>query len=111
MTRPAPAPTPQLGLPLAPRTRNTDPVTSHLAEAEVRDSGSLATQAAATLDLVRAHGPASSSDLARFRHDAFHSDYYQRREQIRRRLGELAPEFIEKIHVGKRELVWRIVQT
>jgi hypothetical protein len=106
--------TPWLGLwdDQTPRTRNTDPVTSHKAEAKVRASGARASQGNAVLGLVRQWGPATSTQLSQVPHPALSSDPVARRYQISRRLGELAdhkPPLIERVDTGKRELCWRVV--
>ena len=93
-----------------PRTRNTDPQTSHDAEARVKASGERSRHANAVLDLVSTFGPANSSALARHEHKGLHSDYFQRREQIRRRLGELRDaNLIYDYRIdGDRELTWAL---
>jgi len=98
-----------------PRTRTGAPVTSHQAEARVKADRTRNTHAQATLDLVILYGPGTSSQLAEHPHDHLHADYFQRREQIRRRLGELrdqvVPPLLESFQVaGVRELTWKAVE-
>lgn len=71
-----------------PRARATDPVSSHLAAEEVRDSGRLGQQQAAVLAAVKRHPGLTSRELAVM----MATDRYI----VARRLPELEPVHVRK---------------
>jgi len=72
-----------------PRTRNTDPITSHEAEARVRSDGTMGDHAGAVLELIRAHPGSTGTQLAQYPHPLLGADATTRRYQIMRRVSDL----------------------
>ena len=72
---------------LPPRSRTTDPNTSHKAEREMRQSEHLGTQLAEVLELVRAHPGWTTRELAGGDQGAKHR--YSRRLSDLKRLGHV----------------------
>ena len=87
---------------LPPRTHRNDPVSSHEAEAWMRDTGKLAAQARQALELIRRHPGRTSKELA-LATDAL--DRYQ----LARRLADLREQGFARTTGGGKgegELRW-----
>jgi len=95
---------------LPPRSKNTDPISSHQAEAAVMASGSLSRHMAAVLELVRRHPRRTSTELCELAagHPAFSTKAHERLYQIRRRLSDLRiRDKIERIKLSG-ECAWEV---
>lgn len=83
-----------------PRSRATDPVTSHLAADKVRDSGTLGRQQAHVLDLVQAYPGHTSAELAQIDAKRSGKVWQELRPMFGRRLPELEPVHIRRCSKG-----------
>lgn len=76
-----------------PRARESDPVSSHLAAREVKESGRLGKQQCAVLEAVRAWPGRTSAELAA---KLAPDNWFSLRHMVARRLPELEPVHVRK---------------